>query len=309
MTQETHVGRLPVLRTAPGHLVRCAQQAHTHLWQRHVLVGLTSVQYGILLVLGQRGKIDQKTIGRLMSLDKSTTADVVSRLTRRGLVTRQRDPRDGRRRPVCLSARGRLALTQATPAVVQVQRRLLDPLGENDREDLFTLLSRVAYQGDPPRDDDPDAPAGEVDAELPQERLHRHPGHLIRRAAQLHTTLWSGAVSRSITSVQYSVLLALHDAPRLDQRMVGSRVSLDKSTGGDVVARLQERGWVERTRDTDDARRNLLGLTDEGRDFLFGRAEAVIGVQDELLAPLSVEERRRFEVLMLRVTRAHEEGD
>nr|WP_272918107.1 MarR family transcriptional regulator [Actinomadura rayongensis] len=266
------------------------------------MVGLTSVQYGILLVVGQQGKLDQKTVGHLMSLDKSTTADVVSRLVRRGLVTRQRDPKDGRRRPVCLAARGRLALVQATPAVVEVQRRLLDPLDAAERDELFGLLSRVAYQGPAPDDE---ALAAD-DGAIPAERLHRHPGHLVRRAQQVHTTLWTRSVSSSITSVQYSVLLSLHREPLLDQRTLGVRVSLDKSTGGDVVARLEERGWVERTRDAGDGRRNLLGLTAAGRDFLIDRAAAVVAVQAELLAPLPAGERRRFTDLMARLTRAHE---
>ncbi|WP_019634099.1 MarR family winged helix-turn-helix transcriptional regulator [Actinomadura atramentaria] len=300
---EAGAGELPVLAAAPGHLIRCAQQAHTSLWQRHVLVGLTSVQYGILLVVGQHGKLDQKTVGDLMSLDKSTTADVISRLVRRGLVTRQRDARDGRRRPVCLAARGRLALAQATPAVVEVQRRLLAPLAEADRDDLFALLSRVAYAGDPPAGDGP-GPEGAADARIPGERLHRHPGHLIRRAQQVHTLLWARTVSPSITSVQYSVLLALHREPRLDQRTLGGRVSLDKSTGGDVVGRLEERGWVERTRDADDGRRNLLDVTAAGRAFLFDRAAAVLEVQSALLAPLPERDRARFTDLMVRLVEA-----
>lgn len=48
--------------------------------------------------------------------------------------------------------------------------------------------------------------------------LDHYIGHLIRRAEQVHTTLWSQHVSREITSQQLAVLNALSRDPGIGQR-------------------------------------------------------------------------------------------
>jgi DNA-binding MarR family transcriptional regulator len=295
---------LPALHSAPGHLIRCAQQVHGNLWQQHVPVNLTSVQYGVLLVVGQQPDIDQRTVGELMSLDKSTAADVLLRLGRRGLLARHRDPGDGRRKLVRLTDEGRTALLSGAPAVVGIQERLLEPLSFDDGEALLRVLRLVAYRGDPP---DP-ATATEYNAvvegwplRLPAIRLHTAPGHLIRRAQQVHTTLWGERVSTDLTSVQYNILLVLHHEPRIDQRTLGEHASLDKSTGADVISRLETRGLIARSRDVADGRRNLLTLSADGSHRLLHRAAAVVDVQHELLRPLSALQRQVFLSLMKRI--------
>ncbi|MDQ6712970.1 MAG: MarR family winged helix-turn-helix transcriptional regulator [Candidatus Dormibacteraeota bacterium] len=96
------------------------------------------------------------------------------------------------------------------------------------------------------------------------EDLRRHPGHLIRRAQQVHYWLWNAEVSSEVTSPQFAVLYALRAERNIDQKTLGERVSLDRSTTAEVVARLKARGLIQRIRDPRDARRNLLRLTAAG---------------------------------------------
>jgi len=96
------------------------------------------------------------------------------------------------------------------------------------------------------------------------EDLRRHPGHLIRRAQQVHYWLWNAEVSPEVTSPQFAVLYALRAEKDIDQKTLGERVSLDRSTTAELVARLKARGLVQRIRDPKDARRNLLRLTPAG---------------------------------------------
>jgi MarR family transcriptional regulator, temperature-dependent positive regulator of motility len=96
------------------------------------------------------------------------------------------------------------------------------------------------------------------------EDLRRHPGHLIRRAQQVHYWLWNAEVSPEVTSPQFAVLYALRAEKNIDQKTLGERVSLDRSTTAEVVARLASRGLLQRFRDPRDARRNLLRLTSLG---------------------------------------------
>ncbi|MBX5442608.1 MAG: winged helix-turn-helix transcriptional regulator [Solirubrobacteraceae bacterium] len=134
--------------------------------------------------------------------------------------------------------------------------------------------------------------------------LLQAPGHLIRRAQQRHTALWAELVPAELTSVQFAVIAALDATPGIDQRTLGARISFDSSTLGEVCGRLVERGLIERRRDPHDARRNLLSLTDAGREALARAVPAVDAVGERLLEGLDDEERRTLLRLLAHVARA-----
>ncbi|HEX2647590.1 MAG TPA: MarR family transcriptional regulator, partial [Candidatus Dormibacteraeota bacterium] len=92
----------------------------------------------------------------------------------------------------------------------------------------------------------------------------QHPGHLLRRAVQVMNLLWDEEVSHTITSPQFAALNALLREPNLDQRTLGQRVSLDRSTMAEVVSRLSSRGLIRTERDTRDGRRKTISLTAKG---------------------------------------------
>lgn len=143
---ETMVEARPIL-DAPrvvGYLIRVAQQVHTRLWTEHASAELTAPQHAVLAALAEEPGIDQRTVGERASLDKATMAELVSRLVRRGLVLRRRDPADGRRNLLALSPAGAHLLDQVGAGVRQVQCQLLGPLEEAERERLVELLAAVA---------------------------------------------------------------------------------------------------------------------------------------------------------------------
>jgi DNA-binding MarR family transcriptional regulator len=96
------------------------------------------------------------------------------------------------------------------------------------------------------------------------DEIKPHLGHLIRRAQQIHNRVWSLDVSDEVTSPQFFLLMALERDPGIDQRTLGAVVSLDRSTTADVVERMLGRGYVQKTRDPGDRRRNVLRLTAAG---------------------------------------------
>lgn len=81
----------------------------------------------------------------------------------------------------------------------------------------------------------------------------------------MHDWLWNVEVSAAVTSPQFAVLYALRAEPGLDQKTLGERISLDRSTMTDVLKRLTARGLVRSTRDSSDGRRNRVRLTAEGK--------------------------------------------
>ncbi|SFY51121.1 MarR family winged helix-turn-helix transcriptional regulator [Streptomyces sp. F-1] len=137
--------------------------------------------------------------------------------------------------------------------------------------------------------------------------LNSHPGHLARRLQQAHHLLWTTMVSEEITSPQFAVLNTLVAEPGLDQRTVGERVGLDRSTIAEVISRLIRRGFLDKDRDPQDGRRFLLRLTDDGLRVHRKLTVRTARMNQVFLAPLSTEEQTLFLGLIRRVADAADE--
>ncbi len=276
------------LATTVGHLLRRAQQAHTAIWSQEFGGELTGPQYAVLSVLGRRLTLDQSTTGNLASLDKSTTADVLARLKRNGWLASARNTTDARRNDVSLTAAARAALREITPRVMTVQNRLLAPLEEGRRQPFTAALTVMAFAGDAPIDDAMDSHANSLS-------LATAPGHLIRRAEQLHRQHWTQRVGAELTAPQYAVLSCLSWNPSLDQRTAGELTSLDKASMVDIIHRLGQRKLLTTDRDDADRRRKRLTPTEAALRLLAEVTPAVAQVQSDLLEPLA---RRRIPNLL-----------
>ncbi|MET8831927.1 MarR family transcriptional regulator [Streptomyces sp. NPDC004610] len=136
--------------------------------------------------------------------------------------------------------------------------------------------------------------------------ISTHPGHLARRLQQAHYLLWNTMVSEEITSPQFAVLNALVAEPGLDQRTVGERVGLDRSTIAEVITRLGRRDLLDKVRDPQDGRRFLLRPTDEGTRTHRRLSVRAARMNQVLLAPLTSDERTQFLELIRRVADAAE---
>ncbi|MCQ8827523.1 MarR family winged helix-turn-helix transcriptional regulator [Streptomyces malaysiensis] len=137
--------------------------------------------------------------------------------------------------------------------------------------------------------------------------LNTHPGHLARRFQQAHSLLWGAMVSEETTSPQFAVVNALMEKPEIDQRTLSEHVHLDRSTIADLVARLARRGLLERVRDPNDGRRNVLRLTDEGARVHRKLVTRTARMNRVFMAPLDEAERETLLRLIARVTDAAEE--
>lgn len=147
---DSSMGPVLTLSATPGYLIRRTERVQGELWTAEVGAELTAPQYAVLVAVARGGDADQRQVGELASLDKSSTADIVARLERGGWLRRLRDPGDGRRRLLELTSPARVALDHVTPKVARVQDLLLEPLAADERDAFARQLARVAYQGAPP---------------------------------------------------------------------------------------------------------------------------------------------------------------
>ena len=131
------------LRRHPGHLIRRVQQVHEWLWNAQVSAEVTSPQFAVLYALRAQQDINQKTLGERVSLDRSTTAEVVKRLLRRGLVRSIRDQSDGRRHRLHLTPVGLRTVTRLTPKAERMNQILISVLNECEQTELVRMLNLV----------------------------------------------------------------------------------------------------------------------------------------------------------------------
>ena len=142
--------------------------------------------------------------------------------------------------------------------------------------------------------------------DAPPDDLMQHPGHLLRRAVQVMNMLWEEEVSHTITSPQFAALNALYSEPNLDQRTLGQRISLDRSTMAEVVSRLSARGLIRTERDTRDGRRKTIMLTTKGLHSVQQLIPRTHAMTDRLVGALDARQRVELLRLLTQVVRANE---
>lgn len=134
------------------------------------------------------------------------------------------------------------------------------------------------------------------------EDLYAKPGHLIRRSQQIAVAIFmEECAGHDITPIQYAVLSVLAARPGSDQSTLAGLAALDRSTLGDVVARLARRGLLRRTPDPGDRRSRVLTLTAAGRRLLADIDAPVRRAQRRMLAPLGPAERTLFMSLLAKL--------
>jgi MarR family transcriptional regulator, lower aerobic nicotinate degradation pathway regulator len=133
-------------------------------------------------------------------------------------------------------------------------------------------------------------------------RLEDKPTWLINQVyLRAHRLLADGFAEAGSRGYHYRLLAALEQHGPTSQAELGRATGIDRS---DVVAALNElagEGYVERTADSADRRRNVITMTGRGVRRLAELEPVVAQAQVSLLAPLSRAERTQFLALMRKV--------
>lgn len=100
---------------------------------------------------------------------------------------------------------------------------------------------------------------------------------------------------------QYALMASLAEFGPLSQTALSDRSGLDRSDVVRWIDDLADRGLVERTRDSDDRRRNVVSLTGRGNRRLADLDTRLEHAQRDLLAALEDGDRQRLVELLERV--------
>lgn len=137
------------LSDSPGHLLRRAQQYSFDLFSKEIGDSrLTPRQFAVLLTVQQNEGLSQTDLVRLTGIDRSTLADMISRLINRGLLTRTRTKEDARANSVKISAAGKRELSSHLAKVRKAEKAILGPVPASQRAGFLKSLKAIAAAAD-----------------------------------------------------------------------------------------------------------------------------------------------------------------
>jgi len=131
----------------PYRLSILAAKVQAHL-ARHYQdgLGLALPEARVLAVLGAHRPVSSNAIVQHTTMDKATVSRAVTRLLRRGLLTRKPDPRDGRLLVLDFSARGRRAYAELARVAQQWEAWLTEDMPRSARSRLARELAQLTQR-------------------------------------------------------------------------------------------------------------------------------------------------------------------
>ena len=141
--------RSGTLADSPSHLMHRALQLALDVYAEDLGTdGPTQRQFAVMEAVSVKEGLTQTDLVKATGIDRSTLADLVSRMTAKGLLTRERSTLDARAKAVRLSAEGQALLDAARPKVEAADRRIMGLLPKGKRDGFLDLLSELASAAD-----------------------------------------------------------------------------------------------------------------------------------------------------------------
>jgi DNA-binding MarR family transcriptional regulator len=97
-----------------------------------------------------------------------------------------------------------------------------------------------------------------------------------------------------VTGRECAVLTAIDGPAPLSQADVALRLGVDRTTMVLLIDDLERKGLVQRRRDPDDRRKNVVQLTERGRTALDGASKAGAEAERRFLDALSADQAANF---------------
>lgn len=153
MTGQKYVKRL---EKSPYYLLKRAAQFAADVYAANAgQNGLTQRQFTLLTVVDSFDGVSQTELVKSTGIDRSTLADMISRLTGQGYLQRTRSKHDARTNVVRLTAAGRKVMVNAQPDAADVDKKIMAVVPVAKRKAFIEVLQLLASQTS---EDDPAPP-------------------------------------------------------------------------------------------------------------------------------------------------------
>jgi DNA-binding MarR family transcriptional regulator len=141
--------RSGALAESPSHLMHRALQLALDIYAEEAgQGGPTQRQFAVMEAVSVKEGLTQTELVRATGIDRSTLADLVARMTAKGLLSRERSSLDARAKAVRLSAEGQALLEQARPRVEAADKRIMGLLPKAKRDGFLDMLADLAAAAD-----------------------------------------------------------------------------------------------------------------------------------------------------------------
>lgn len=129
---------------SPTHLIHRVLQCATNVFEAEQKdADLTLRQVSVLLTVARNEGLSQTGIVERTGIDRSTLADIVRRLQRKGLLRRRRTRQDARAYAVNLTDQGQRILRVAESLMQRVDERILGALPPKERDRFMAGLNGI----------------------------------------------------------------------------------------------------------------------------------------------------------------------
>lgn len=136
------------LATSASHLLHRAEQLATDRFTQLVGESVTLRQFAVLAAIAEDPGLNQSDLVRSTGVDRSTMAEMLNRMEKRGWVSRATSAKDARAVSVRLAATGSQILAAATQHARAADAAILDLLPRTKRRAFLNTLMKLAKLAD-----------------------------------------------------------------------------------------------------------------------------------------------------------------
>jgi DNA-binding MarR family transcriptional regulator len=281
---------LPELAVLPGHLFWRASARVAVALDEVLPVGVDIHAYAALLALSGGVTRSQQSLSQTISVSRTTMVRVAADLSDQGLVARVRNPDDRRSYALTRTAQGAAAARRWRRHAEDVEDSITAGFTLEEREELRTLLLRVAEV-----DLAPDVP----------EPLRESIGFLITRVhTRMHREFMAALEPLRIEPRDFGALTALQAMGPVSQAQLARHLGVSGASMVQIVDDLEKRGLLERRRLPTDRRTQVLHPLPEVPAVLAAAAGVAGELTDAIFGGLSRARMKRLVVLLQRLVAA-----
>jgi DNA-binding MarR family transcriptional regulator len=132
------------LAGSASHLLHRAQQMAADAFARaYSDEGLTFRQFAVLAAVSEAPGVSQSDLVRATGIDRSTLADMIARMEKKNLLSREASKSDGRAKAVKLTGRGQKKLAEARPLAMKADEAILSMLPKGKQKAFVDLLEAL----------------------------------------------------------------------------------------------------------------------------------------------------------------------
>jgi len=137
------------LNKSAAHLLHKAGQFATEVFAEKVgSNGLTPRQFAVLSVVERHQGLSQTDLVVVTGIDRSTLADIVRRMLKKGLLSRRRTQQDQRAYAIRLSPEGQAVLDDLAPRAAEADEFILAAIPIELREAFMLALKAIVSKSD-----------------------------------------------------------------------------------------------------------------------------------------------------------------